>query len=265
MKPVDNKAKIKPAQLFIFHKPYSDVELESLCRNKPELCDYQFFKYLRFLEHNERFQDWVKSIRKKANIPEGGYDWKENKLLTGFKDIKEVDRKYIYFLEDTDLKYLVSMLRRGQKDKLESLDWSDLITSNALRLPFGRLSNLSVHPDKYSQDNRKFTITFDNHFTHTDLQKYLKEHWWFLKRYIPDEDLPHELGLIKFRERDFYALYLRDVEGLKFSEIADKLTEKYPLKNDIYSEDYAKNLYHRAKAKSDLTFHERNATEKGIS
>jgi hypothetical protein len=254
--------KLKPVQLFVFHNPYSDEELEALYRKSPGQFDYRFFKYFRYLEHNDKFQEWIANMRKKVNIPTGGYDWQDNKILTGFKDINEIDRKYMQFISDEDLDSLNNMLRPGQKNKLSGLDWSDLVTSNAIRLPLGRPANISISPDKYSKTNRKFTIYFDNHFTLTELQKYLKLHWWFLKKFIEDPDLPNDLPIIKVKERDFYVLYLRDIEKLKFTQIADKLDEKFPLKKDHNSEDYAKNLYHRAKAKADLAFNERNQEKK---
>jgi len=255
-------SKLKIAQLFVFHTPYSDEELENLYREKPGLFDYRFFKYFRFLEHNDNFQKWLKDMRKKANIPIEGYDWQENKILTGFKDISEIDRKYMNFISDEDLKFLKDMLRSGQKEKLSSLDWSDLIACNAIRLPLNRLPSISISPDKYSKTNRKFTIYFDNHFNLTELQKYLKEHWWFLKKFIEDLDVPQDLPLVKFKDRDFYVLYLRDIGGMKFLQIAEKLNQKYPLKKDFYTEDYAKNLYHRAKTKAKLAFHEQNQIKK---
>lgn len=256
------KNKLKSVQLFVFHKPYSDEELEDLYQKKPEYFDYRFYKYFKYLEHNEEFQEWLANIRKKHGVPTSGYDWKENKRLTGFKDVKEIDKKYVVFISDEDLEFLNGMLRPGQKDKLSGLDWGDLATSNAIRLPLGRPSKISICPDKYSKTNRKFTIYFDNHFTLTELQTYLKKHWWFLSNYIEDPDLPNDLPIIKVKERDFYVLYLRDVEELKFGEISSKLDKKFPLKKDFYSEDYAKSLYHRAKAKARVAFNERNQEEK---
>lgn len=251
------------AQLFVFHTAYSDEDLEKLFRENSDFFDYRFFKYFRLLEHNDRFQTWLSDMRKKADIPPNGYDWADNKILTGFKDISEINRKYIYFIKDKDLDYLISMLRPGQKNKIESLAWSDLITSNALRLPLSKTAKLSIYPDEYSSENGQFTISFYNNFNLTELQTYLKEHWNFLKRYMPDDDLPKDLPLIKYKERDFYVLYLRDIEKTKFTLIADLLSKKYPLKNNsIYSEDYAKNLYHRAKAKAYVTFHEQNQFNK---
>lgn len=256
------KNKLKPVQFFVFHEPYSDEELEKLYIEKPTYFDYRFYKYFKYLVHNDEFQEWLVIMRKKFDIPASGYDWKENKRLTGFKDVNEIDKKYMIFISDEDLLFLNGMLRPGQKAKLSKLDWDDLITSNAIRLPLGRPSNISIAPDKYSKMNRKFTIYFDNHFTLTELQKHLKEHWWFLKKFIEDPDLPNDLPIIKVKERDFYVLYLRDIEKLKFTQIADKLDEKFPLKKDHNTEDYAKNLYHRAKAKAGLAFNEQNQEKK---
>lgn len=256
------KNKLKPVQFFVFHKPYSDDELEDLYREKAELFDYRFYKYFKYLQYNEEFHNWLVKMRKKSGIPADGYDWRENKRLTGFKDVNEIDKKYMFFISDEDLGFLKGMLRPGQKDKLSGLDWDDLITSNAIRLPLNRLANISIAPDEYSKSNGKFTIYFDNHFTLAELQKYLKQHWWFLKKFIEDPDLPHDLPIIKVKERDFYVLYLRDVEKLKFTQISIKLDQKFPLKKDSYNEDYAKNLYHRAKAKARVAFNEQNQDKK---
>lgn len=141
--------KIKPVQLFVNKTPCTDEEIEAIFRENSARLDFQFFKFFRLLEHNEEFQIWLHELRAKAGIPADGYDWKENKILTGYKNVEEVDMKYYYDFEDSDLKYLLGMLRPGQKYKLRRLDWGDLITSNALRLPFGNKKTFYIYPEIY--------------------------------------------------------------------------------------------------------------------
>lgn len=77
---------------------------------------------------------------------------------------------------------------------------------------------------------------------------------------MPPSTLDHKLKLIRLKERALYTLHLRDVELLKFTEIAKNLDAKFPLEDkNLYSEDLAKTIYHRAKDDSSATFCEQNS------
>lgn len=65
----EHNKSLQPAQLPVYHKPYTDEELRDLFLENSAGFDYRFLKLFRFLEHNVKFQEWLKKMREKANIP----------------------------------------------------------------------------------------------------------------------------------------------------------------------------------------------------
>lgn len=252
---------MKPIQIFVNHEPYSDDDFKQYLKegNKFEI-DIDFYLFIRVLEHNDDFVNWIKKLRKETKIPENGFDWKANPLLLGFDNIKDVDKKYLYSFKKKEFKYLLDMLPFQYKFSIDEIDWADLIVSNAIRLPFAMDVNLKILPTKSfleREENYSFEITFKRNFNKVDLLRLIEQNWEWMKFFIPKKQKVDDKSF-RLKERDIFLLDQRDCKKLPFREISDNMSKKYPRTGVSYTEDNAKNTYHRAKVKAQLLFSEKN-------
>lgn len=252
---------MKPIQMFISRNFATDEDVSTYVKEGNKLgIDFDFYLFIRTLEHNDKFVKWVEKLRKEANLPVNGIDCRENPLLIGFKNAKDIDEKFLYTFKKEDFEYLLKMLPFMYRFTLEAVDWGTLIVSNAIRLPFGNRDNLHISPSKTfleTKVNYSFEITFNRNFTKEELHKLIDSSWYWMKMFIPKKQKV-EVKDFKLNERDVFLLNARDFQKLRFNEIADKLEESFPKEDMIYTEDSAKKAYHRANYKAKMSFNEKN-------
>jgi len=246
---------MKPVQFISFDKPISDEELSKNRKSDYRLMsvDYDFCLYLRTLEHNKDFVNWLKKLRIGAHIPEDGYDWQKN--FHYFPNLG-FNKKYSYYLEEEDSDYLLDRLLIKYKFTLKKEDWENIIVCNAIDLPFVKEEKLKLLPVRAKLTEgpvTHFRLYFEERFNKKELHDFIDEEWFFIERSLPKEE-KSVLPDYRLKEKDIFFLDKRERKDLTFRQIADEIPDLFKQKGITYTEDNAKTAYRRAKEKAELAF-----------
>lgn len=201
------------------------------------------FKLIRALELNKNFVSRVLSIRRKYQIPDLGFEFKNNREKEDYTGLRTLASK--------DLDELIKNIRAE-----ENLDliFDEFIEKNFVRPDYEKIQvivNSEDMPKLYVAGN--VLIEIFNKISKNEFFKTLEKEWPKIEKSLDriETRKPFEISM-----RDLKIVKLKDIDGMKFKNIANFLQKDIPDDDidNIISEDLVKTAYHRAKKKINNLF-----------
>ena len=244
-------------QFFYLGKPIQDEDIKiinsgSKSQNEQSKPDLEFVKLIRLLEYSDEYSDWIKQLRKKFGIPANGYDWKENNILTGCRDVGKIEKRFLPYLSRHEIAKFNSLLAMKYRNRMSSFDWQNLITSNAMEIPFADDPDVYLHDLTMSEsDEGELIIRFPRKFTKKQLKNLIDLHWADIEKLASQVD-KDSLGFA-ITDNDLYVLEAKELRKLTHRKIADEIEEKRKDKK-LRIDNTARQAYFKAKKKAATTF-----------
>jgi hypothetical protein len=238
---------MKKINILFQQKEISDEEVfdtKSELNQKYPL-DTTLLIFIRALEHNNAFQQWLSKMRKHDGIPTDGYSLESKSKNEGKRDIK-----YIYAFDEKDLQYLIDRLPLKYKYYLDEDDWKNIVLWNCLDMKVldENFFITPTQPELELADNYAFILRFNKRFNKKELHEFIDREWDWIERYLPDPDNREE-EKNRLSEKDIFLLDRREYLGMKFGEIDKIYPDKFKKRGVTYTEENMKTIHKRAKEK----------------
>ena len=246
------------------YEAYTWKEIVAHYENWPAF-DKEYYQIIKALEHNLEFEREVIASRSNLGIPSAGYHWKEYRKMTDYKKDKQTPdeiQKMVYLIKNIP-REVTRITRKLILNKRIIDNLRDIILTSAVSTP-DYLADIHywLEPDDrydFMDDDEKkdmheipksFNIAFTRKVTKSELIRFIENNW---------TELENRTKLLPAKERhyitarDLRIVQLRDKNKLKYSEIANQISDEFSLDNmqGSINEDSVKTAYKRARAKVD--------------